>query len=549
MKTLFSLLRLVWLPMMLSILCSWGSSLSAAALMAASAYIITSAALKPPLYTLSMAITAVRFFGISRALLRYLERYLSHDASFRLLGLLRAFAYKQLESRIPLKLQASSQGIFLNHLINDIDVLKDFYLRVFSPISSAFLMLLTLCIVLSFYSRNSVFLLVLAFAVCLAIPITAYLRQKKNQASLDLAISSYKDACIDAWLGLADIKASGSEASQSAHLQSAAHAITQKRLTSNKQINISDHIAASFCSAALLAIFACLIPVVRSNELSGITLAVLLLTIQSGFETFALLPEACRSLQAAHQTGQHFFEEKPPHTSTELTASPLNEKNIETSLLAAQNVCFSYDESRLILKNISFSIKPGEKVAIIGASGSGKSTLFHLLLHLWQGQSGSLLWEGQNYDCISPEKLRQDIRAITQNTYIFTGTIRTNFTKIYPQITDEEIFAALKKAQLDEFIQSSELLLNRPVGENGRLLSGGQRQRLGIARALAQPAKLLLLDEPTAGLDSKTADNFMQTLLKNQKGSAMLLITHDEHLLKYMDRILLLQEGVLTEYK
>jgi ATP-binding cassette, subfamily C, bacterial CydC len=147
--------------MLLSILCAWGSSLSAAALMAASAYIITSAALQPPLYTLSMAITAVRFFGISRALLRYLERYLSHDASFRLLGLLRAFAYKQLESRIPLKLQASSQGIFLNHLINDIDVLKDFYLRVFAPISSAFLMLLTLCIILFFYSTNSVCLLCL----------------------------------------------------------------------------------------------------------------------------------------------------------------------------------------------------------------------------------------------------------------------------------------------------------------------------------------------------------------------------------------------------
>lgn len=548
MNTLLSLLRLVWLPMLLSILCAWGSSLSAAALMAAAAYIITSAALKPPLYTLSLAITAVRFFGISRAVLRYLERYLSHDASFRLLGLLRAFAYKQLELRMPLKLQTSSQGIFLNRLINDIDVLKDFYLRVFAPISSAFLMLLTLCIVLSFYNTDSVFLLLITFTVCLVIPASAYLRQKKNQASLDLAVSSYKDACIDAWLGLSDIKANGSEASQSAHLETAARTISQKRLVSSNQINISDHFAASFCSAALLAIFACLIPIVRTNALSGVTLAVLLLTIQSGFETFALLPEAWRSLQAAYQTSQQFFKEDP-QKNTAYASTATDKKNTNPALLSAQNISFYYDASRLILKNISFTIKPGEKVAIIGASGSGKSTLFHLLLHLWQCQSGSLLWEGQNYDRMSPEKLRQDIRAITQNTYIFTGTIRTNFEKIYPQITDEQIFAALKKAQLDEFIQSSELLLNRPVGENGCLLSGGQRQRLGIARALAQPAKLLLLDEPTAGLDSKTADNFMQTLLENQEGSAMLLITHDEHLLKHMDRILLLQEGVLSEYK
>ena len=549
MKTLLSLLRLVWLPMLLSILCAWGSSLSAAALMAASAYIITSAALKPPLYTLSMAITAVRFFGISRALLRYLERYLSHDASFRLLGLLRAFAYKQLELRMPLKLQTSSQGVFLNSLINDIDVLKDFYLRVFAPISSAFLMLLTLCVVLSFYNTDSVYLLLITFIACLAIPAIAYLGQKKNQANLDLAVSSYKDACIDAWLGLADIKASGCEASQAAQLETAACTITHQRLISNKRTNISDHLATSFCNAALLAIFACLIPIVRANELNGITLAVLLLTIQSGFESFALLPEAWRSLQAAYQTAQHFFEKAPLTLPTNDTVTVQDKKSSETNVLSAHNICFSYDSSRLILKNLSFSIKPGEKTAIIGASGSGKSTLFHVLLHLWQCQSGDLLWEGQNYNSMSPEKLRQDIRAITQNTYIFTGTIRTNFEKIYPQITDEQIFAALKKAQLDEFIQSSELLLNRPVGENGCLLSGGQRQRLGIARALAQPAKLLLLDEPTAGLDSKTTDAFMQTLLENQEGYAMLLITHDDHLLKYMDRILLLQDGVLTEYK
>ena len=543
MKPLLKLLRAVKLPLVLSLLCAWAGSLSAAGLMAAAAYIITSAALQPPLYTLALAITAVRFCGIARAAFRYLERYLSHDAAFRLLGVLRAYAYEQMEQRVPLKLRQYSQGIFLNRLLNDIDILKDFYLRVFAPISSAFLMLLSLAALLSFYSLSASLILLAAFAFCLLVPLLQ--NQQHASAKLDQVIADYKNECIDAWQGISDIKANGYENTALSRLSSKAAKITHCRYQSAKTSSHIDTLVSGAASLALLALFACLIPLVRSGELTGIILGVLLLSTQSGMESLLALPEAYRCLETARLTARNFFTALPPQNT--VTTAKQAQHFPSSALLTAENICFSYESGLPILQDISFSIQPGERVAIIGTSGSGKSTLFNLLLRLWDAQSGSFSWQGTPYSDLTNQFIRENIRAITQNTYIFSTTIRDNFQKLYPAVTDPAINTAMTKAQLTEFLAALPLGLDTYVGENGCQLSGGQRQRLAIARALVEPAKLILLDEPTTGLDNKTAEKFMQTLLAANKGTALLFITHDLRLLNYMDRTLLLKDGHLSE--
>lgn len=543
MKPLLKLLRAVKLPLALSLLCAWAGSLSAAGLMAAAAYIITSAALQPPLYTLALSITTVRFCGIARAAFRYLERYLSHDAAFRLLGLLRADAYMQMEQRVPLKLRQYSQGIFLNRLLNDIDILKDFYLRVFAPISSAFLLLLSLAALLSFYSLAAGLILLTAFIFCLLISLPQ--KQQRGAAKLDQAIAEYKNECIDAWQGLSDIKTNNYEGTEQSRLSAKAETITRCRYQSAKAASRIDALVGCAAGIALLMLFACLIPLVRSGELTGITLGVLLLGVQSGLESLPALPEACRCLETARLTARNFFSAGAP-TAVATAALP-TVRQPAAALLTAENICFSYESGLPILEDISFSIQPGERVAIIGTSGSGKSTLFNLLLRLWDAPSGRFSWQGVPYSELAPAVIRENMRAITQNTYIFSATIRDNFKKLYPAATDAAINAALAKAQLTEFLAALPLGLDTFVGENGCQLSGGQRQRLAIARALVQPAKLILLDEPTTGLDSKTTEKFMQTLLAADEGTALLFITHDLRLLPYMDRTLLLKDGRLCE--
>jgi len=217
-------------------------------------------------------------------------------------------------------------------------------------------------------------------------------------------------------------------------------------------------------------------------------------------------------------------------------------------ILAAHNVTFAYDNCPPVLEDIFFQIEAGEKVAIIGESGCGKSTLFHLLLRLWNPDNGCFILNKKPYTAYAPNEIRAFFATASQDCYIFNDTIEGNFRRLYPSITHKEITAALTSAKLDSFISGLPQGLQTSLGENACRLSGGQRQRLILAYAFASTAPILLLDEPTAGLDTKTACEVFQTILKNLTGRTLILITHDLPLLKAMNRVLILKNGKLYEH-
>lgn len=207
-------------------------------------------------------------------------------------------------------------------------------------------------------------------------------------------------------------------------------------------------------------------------------------------------------------------------------------------------VSFGYPNTgRDVLDQVSFSIKPGEKVGIIGRIGSGKSTLARLIMGLYEPDGGTILIDDTEQRQIDPADLRRNFAYIPQDVILFSGTIRDNISAAHPHASDAEILAAAKSAGVDDFVARLPQGYDTPVGERGEGLSGGQRQAIALARALVTSPRVLVCDEPTNAMDSQAEDLFVRHIAEQAKDRTLILITHRQHLLKLVDRLILIDQG------
>ena len=212
-----------------------------------------------------------------------------------------------------------------------------------------------------------------------------------------------------------------------------------------------------------------------------------------------------------------------------------------------KDVSFSYNEDKVIFKNISFKIKANETVAFVGKSGSGKSTIFSLLNRLYMIDSGEILIDNVNINELTKDSIRNNMSIITQNPYIFNFSIRDNLKLVKDDMTDEEMIEACKLACLHDFIMSLKDGYDTIVGEGGVTLSGGQRQRLAIARALLKKTEIILFDEATSALDNETQKN-IQNAINNMKGEyTILIIAHRLSTVIDCDRIIIIDDGQILD--
>lgn len=551
MKIFLKLLQLifpVFPTMLLSVLLAFFSIASSISLMAAGAFLIAKAALHPQIHELSLAIVAVRFFGISRAIFRYGERYMSHDATFRILTRLRVWCYQKLEPLAPAKLNQWQSGELFSLLVHHIDTLKDFYLRVLAPPFTALLVLLVLAGALTFYAPFAAVVLILSFLLIgLIIPLLIHLL---NNANIRLTIedkSAFKSHCIDTIKGMAELVAFHYAPTKLATIQEVSDRLGAREDKAFRITALADAAAGFLANFALWLILLLLVPLVNHQQITGIGLAVCALAIQSSFEAVLVLPAVwhyySKSMQAAKELFTIVESEPPlkemPHAAHARKTAPY--------LLTFAQVSFAYQPKENVLTGLSFTLHAGERIAIVGASGAGKSTLVNLLLRFWDYSSGDITLNGLSYRALNAEDIRANYNVVTQSTHIFHCSIKENLRLVHPSATDDQIHAALQKAELSEFIRTLPEGINTDAGQNGKLLSGGQRQRLALARALLNPAPLMLLDEPTAGLDAITERKIMATIEQNLAGRALLLITHKLSGLEKMDKILVLANGKIAE--
>ncbi len=215
--------------------------------------------------------------------------------------------------------------------------------------------------------------------------------------------------------------------------------------------------------------------------------------------------------------------------------------------IALEHVAFGYTDDAPVLKDVSFSIAPGQVVGVVGPTGSGKSTVLSLIPRFYDPKSGRVLIDGKSVDTFKLAVLRAQVGFVLQETVLFRGTIRENIAYGRPGASDEEVIAAAKLANADEFISRMPHGYDTVVGERGDTLSGGQRQRIGIARAVIRNSPIMILDEPTAALDTESERLVIEGLQRLMKGRTVIMIAHRLSTIRDADKIIVLKDGVVAE--
>ena len=518
-------------------------------LMGTSAYLISAAALRPPFGDLQVAVVAVRFFGLSRAGFRYLERLLSHSVNLGLLARLRVWFFRRIEPLVPGQTGDLTSGDLLARWIADIDTLENFFVRVVAPALTALLASAGMALFLGLY-HPSLGLVILAglWLGGLGIPLLAAQLSRQPGRQVVEARARLSQQMVETVQGAADLLALNQEDPwlSSIAAQDAVYRQAEERMAwiHGLQAGLSS-LAASLTVLVLLGLS---IRLVNAGAMPGTSLAVVVLAGLASFEAVSGLPQAAQhletSLEAARRlirvTGQEPAVADPPEP-----ASPP-----PSSDLAFQRVSFSYPsaEGAPALEEIDLAVKAGGWIAAVGASGAGKTTLVNLLLRFWDPAEGSIRLGGVDLRCLRQADLRQRVGVIAQSPALFYGSVRQNLLLANPIASDADLEDAVRKARLEETILSLPQGYDTLIGERGFRLSAGQRQRLAVARALLQDPPLLVLDEPTSSLDPRTEAELLDTLFSTVfPGRGVLLITHRFRGLERMDEIAVLDGGRIVE--
>ncbi len=555
MPAFFRLLRLVsgfWLRILLAALLGFATIASSIGLMMTSAFIIARAALHPSIADLQVAIVGVRFFGISRGIFRYLERYVSHDLNFRLLARIRVWLYQRIEPLAPARLQDFRSGDLLTRLVADVDELENFFIRVLAPPLVAVGVIALIWALLSLFSPAAALAvtLLLILAGTLFPLLVQALARKPGQRQVELR-STLNASLVDGVQGMPDLLAYGAEERYLARTDALNQEMgrLQNRLGAITALN--DAGVGLIMNLAVVAALSLAIPAVTSGALNGVYLAVIALGVMAAFEAVQPLPLAFQHLSATLAAARRIFQvaDAPPAVVDPVPPQPCPQPTSTSDVvIRVQSLRFRYGpDEPLALDDVSFELPRGGRIAVVGPSGAGKSTLIQLLMRFWEYDQGRIELLGRDIRACAGDDVRAQFSVVSQTTHLFNTTLRENLLLARPDASEEALWEALSQAQLANFVRSLPQGLDTWAGEMGVQLSGGERQRLAIARALLKDAPILLLDEPTANLDAVTERALWRDLEPLMARRSVLLITHRLEGMDAMDEILVLQAGRIAE--
>lgn len=530
----------------LGILLSFLTVLANVGLMAVSGWFITAMAMAGVAGVTMNYFTPsalIRLAAIMRTAGRYGERLVTHEATFRLLAELRVWFYERLEPLAPAVLENYRSGDVLSRIRADIDTLNNVYLRLLVPTVVALLAASVFVLALLWY--HPLFALVEISLLAIAGIGIPWLMNRWGNASgqqLVTTNAALRSALVSDLQGMGELLVYGAADAHAARIQQLSVQIANHQQQLSRLNGIAQG-ALGFCANLTLWLMLLLaIPLVNNGTLAPPELAMLALFALASFEAVAPLPLAFQSLGETLAAARRVFSLAD---SLPAVREPLQPLALPERLdWHCSNLSFAYNaDEPLVLRDLRFTLAQGQKLAIVGASGVGKSTLISLLLRLREPTSGEILLGGQALARYHSEDLRRQIAVAPQQSHLFNATIRANLLLAKSDATPEELESVCRTVLLHDFILSQPDGYATWIGEAGVKLSGGQAKRLALARALLKPAKLLILDEPTEGLDSDTAQHVMANVLAHvsQRGQSLLLITHQRHGLAAMDQVLELQ--------
>lgn len=523
-----------------------GMVLAGIGLLATSGYLIARAAQHPAtVLALMVAVTGVRFFGLARAGLRYLERLASHDLTLRVLLRLRRLLYARLLPLAPLGLGGDRSADLLGRLLADVDTLQAVGLRLIAPmLSAAVVMAVSVLLVALVSLPAAAVTLALLMGAGVGLPLAlkalaGHLGQREARLLVRRRIVLH-----DAIQGAQELWVFGRSDAFRRRLATLDAALAGLA-TRQARLDAAREAGGAFLSlGAPLAVLVAALPQVSAGTLPPLLLVPLSLGVVGAFEAMQPLSEGLQRWSGARRAGERVQEVLARRPA--VTDPPAPRSLPPDATLELRGVHFGYGRTP-VLRGVDLSLGVGERRAVVGPSGSGKSTLLRLLARFADPDAGAVVLGGTDVRQLRQHDLRVQLAVVPQCVTLLHTTVRANLGLADPDADDARLWGALEEAELADTVAGWPAGLDTVVGELGNLLSGGERQRLAVARALLKPAPLLLLDEPTAHLDLDTERRLLTRLLARRSDRGVLLVTHRLVALEEVDEIVVLDGGAVAQ--
>ncbi|HCU2189154.1 TPA: cysteine/glutathione ABC transporter ATP-binding protein/permease CydC, partial [Klebsiella variicola] len=476
---------------------------------------------------------------------RYFERLVSHDATFRVLQHLRVFTFSKLLPLSPAGLARFRQGELLNRVVADVDTLDHLYLRVISPLVGALVVIVVVTCGLSLLDVTLALTLGgIMLVTLLVMPPLFYRAGKPAGESMTQLRGQYRQQ-LTAWLqGQAELMVFNASDRYRAQMEKTELSWQDAQRRQAELTALSQAVMLLIGGIAVVAMLWLASAGIGGNSQPGALIALFVFCALAAFEALAPVTGAFQHLGqviASARRISQITDQQPEVTFVEGEASV----PAQVALTFTQ-VTFRYPhQPSPALENISLQIAAGEHIAILGRTGCGKSTLLQLLTRAWDPTQGEILLNDQPLSQLSEATLRQAMSVVPQRVHLFSATLRDNLLLAAPDADDTALCATLEKVGLEKLLEDGGL--NSWLGEGGRQLSGGELRRLAIARALLHDAPLMLLDEPTEGLDAATESQILHLLAEVMREKTVLMVTHRLQGLARFNQIIVMDNGQIIE--
>lgn len=517
-------------------------------LMAVSGWLISRASEQPPVLYLMVAVTATRAFGMGRAVFRYAERLVSHDAVLRMLADLRVSVFQRLERIAPAGLRTQRRGDLLTRLVADADALQDYWLRWLLPVGTAVLVGTGSVAFTGWLLPGAGAVLAVGLlAAGVGVPLVSAVCARRTERRLAPARGELATRVADLLTGTAELTVAGALGGRKAAAKDSDRTLTGIAARAAAVTGLGSGLSAFVSGLTVVCSAAVGANAVAGGRLSGVAMAVVVLTPLAAFEAVSGLPQAVQYRQRVRRSAERVYEviDTPapvtePERPEALPASPFP---LRLTGLAARHP----GQEKDALSGLDLTLEAGRRIAVVGPSGAGKTTLAQVLLRFLDQHEGSYTLGGTDARALDGDDVRRVVGLCAQDAHIFDSSVRENLRLADPGASEGRLREALAAARLLEWAEGLPDGLDTLVGEHGERISGGQRQRLALARALLADFPVLVLDEPAEHLDLATADALTADLLAATEGRTTVLITHRLAGLEEVDEVLVLDGGAVVQ--
>ncbi|WP_211658196.1 thiol reductant ABC exporter subunit CydC [Phytoactinopolyspora halophila] len=524
------------------------AELAAIGLMGTAAWLIARASEQPPLAALSLAIVAVRGFALARGLFRYGERLASHDAALRALATMRARVYEALVPLAPSGVSAYRSSDLLSRMVADVEAVQDFVVRVLIPALTAAVVGTVAVVFGVVVLPGAGAVLALGMLVAgIVVPALAAAANRRAARQLAPARAELAARNVDVLHGSADLAVFGASAEALAAADDAGRELARIERRATAATAGAGALAMLVQGGTAVGVTAVALGAAASGQLAPVMVPVLALVTLVSFEPIVSLVPAVRHFEESRAAAARVLSvlDAPPPVAEPRAPLPAPARD---ATIDVRGLSVRYTAGRApALDGVDVRLTPGNRIAVVGVSGSGKSTLLAALMRFVEPDAGSILVDGHPAGEYSSDDVRALVTGVTQDAHLFHTSIRENLWLADPGATDERLRDTLASVRLLEWVDGLPRGLDTVVGESGAQLSGGQRQRLVLARALLADPAVLVLDEPTEGLDETTADDVLADVLTQTRGRSVLLITHRLAGLAEFDEVIVLDAGRIAQ--